>query len=155
MEKTNSRAPTKYVSIEWALILLVFVRRSANVNLTRLDQNGLPRILLNSINGINKLRFQSFQSLSIRYNCCVIGILLECRQGATDKLQILITSPLQQDIYYIALFIGGIQEVANFFSIPVSLWYPYGLKKKANHTGKRSTSVKIDQLKNKSKSVVT
>ncbi len=38
--------PLQYVSIEWALI---FVWRSANVNLTQLDQNDLPRILLKSV----------------------------------------------------------------------------------------------------------
>ncbi len=37
------------MDVEWALILHVFVRRSANVNLTQLDQNDLPRILLKGL----------------------------------------------------------------------------------------------------------
>ncbi len=46
IEKTNSRAPNKYVSIEWALILLA---NAMYVNLTQLEQNDLHRILLKSL----------------------------------------------------------------------------------------------------------
>ncbi len=91
MSKTKS-LPTHSTKI-WACKCYVFVMRSANVNLTQLDQNDLPKILLKAPHGCresscsyqyNSLNFDSKKSSVITVKDHVKAILHSMASASFD-----------------------------------------------------------------------